>query len=583
MRINVTRSALDRWSVLTIVVLPIVLVVINDNWLFIDPRVLINDPWIYSGFHLHLPEFLKRFGGTYYASRVPWIISGWLLHAVFDDERAFYILHFAFIYLALFSLYLAVRTIFDSAVGAAAGALLMGADLYFLVAAGWDYVDGPANAFLLAGLAALAGAAIRSRWRLMAFLWGMTTCATVSLYILLAVLVPVQIGLFLLLNRVRGRRPVLSVAAFFAAGNAAAMLLFGLLNWLLGGPFLYILSQILALQAVAQNRVLHYRPILEWAWGAHWLLVTAIVFAFACAYALMHVQSAARRIREGRLAPDVETALFICCVADIAATLVFAGLEVDQFYLLQMYYRANALLPFVYLATGGALAVAVKPLALPRQAVFLGMAAIIAVMPWVLVSVGHVLPAWTLFDPPALELGWIVAGALVWLLAVVAGPAFRLGRAVVAVLILSAVNLGVNASDLEHPPSALYKAETLSIFDASRAIAPFNADVRARFWYDGKAAEGAVFKAIATTYLYEYSLVNEDFPRLPAIDGQTKPISPGERIIVLAPANEDAIAAANAAVAGQGLAFAKVAKIDIRRRGVAFDVTIADVKRDPAK
>ena len=262
----------DVFSCLTIALLPFILLTINDTWIFSDVYGI--DRWIYSGFHLHLPEFLKAFGDTYYASRVPWTVPGWLLHSALADAHALYVLHFAVFYLAVFSLYFTIRTIFANAAAACAAALLLGTQSYFLYAVGWDYVDGPSIAFLLGSFAAMASAAIHRRWRLAAVMWGVATSLAVSTYILLVVFVPVQIAMFLFLNRFRGKRPTLAVAALFFLGGAIATLCLGLINWLLGGHFLYFLAQINRIPIAASKRFKYYQPFEQWAWSAPWLLGT---------------------------------------------------------------------------------------------------------------------------------------------------------------------------------------------------------------------------------------------------------------------------------------------------------------------
>src|ERR1700746_2793056 len=99
--------------------------------------------------------------------------------------------------------------------------------------------------------------------------------------------------MFLFLNRLRGKRPVLVAAALFTTGGAIATLCLGLINWLLGGPFLYILNQINVLSALDDGRFAVERPLIEWVWSAPWLFVPTITFAFSCAYVWLHSKSVA--------------------------------------------------------------------------------------------------------------------------------------------------------------------------------------------------------------------------------------------------------------------------------------------------
>lgn len=576
---HVRFDSCDLFSCLLIASLPLILFAVNDTWIF--SQLNTTDPWIYAGFHLHLPDFLRTFGNTYYASRLPWTVAGWLLHNSFDDEHALYILHFIVFYLAVFSLYVAIRTIFANAAAACAAALLLGSHSYFLHAVGWDYVDGPSLACSLAGIAAMASAAIQRHWRLAALIWGAAMCAMVSLYILLAVIVPVQIGLFLLLNRLRGRRSILAAAAWFTTGGGAAMLCMSLINWQLGGPFFYLGGQIRILSAMADYRYTENLPLAQWVGKAPWLLLPALTFCFSCAYVLVRSLSVLKKIRFNDAGTDPETLLCLCCLADITASLIYVGLEADHFNVLHFMEYAVALLPFAYLTIGGALAIIIKPLGKLQEFVFLAVVAVITLVPWVLATLGYVFPRWDLFSGLTFEIGWVLAGSLLLLFLI--PRSYRLGGATSLILFLSVVNLGAPSHMLSYPPNPATKPETLAVFDASRAIGRYNPDARARFWFNAKAPEGNVLGEVVATYLWQYSLVNDQFPKLITANGEQSSVAPGDRIILLTSTAEDVIALANATVADQNLSFERVAKIEIRRPGFAFAIFVTDVKIDPSK
>jgi hypothetical protein len=100
-------------------------------------------------------------------------------------------------------------------------------------------------------------------------------------------------------------------------------------------------------------------------------------------------------------------------------------LQANHFYVLQVRNNASALLPFAYLIIGGALAATIKPFAKGRQLGFISTVAVIALLPWVLASYGHIFPTIYLFNGPLLEIGWIVAGSIVLLSPKVLLPAMR--------------------------------------------------------------------------------------------------------------------------------------------------------------
>jgi hypothetical protein len=572
---------------LAILLLPFLLSEINDTWIFAKPngpeykRRVFIDVWVYSGLHLHLPEFLKRFGGTYYASRVPWTLPGWFLHLIFNDEYARYILHYGVFYLASFSLYYAVRNIFANRTAAFATALAMGTQSYFLYAIGWDYVDGISIAYLLASFAALSSTAIRRHWRFAAIAWGAAICAMVSTYILLVLFVPIEIGMFLLLNRFAGKRSIGVAGGLAVSGGVATTLGLGLINWRLGGEFLYLLAQIKPLSTVAANRFQYDLPPVRWVWTSPWLLLPAILFTFSCLFVCLHHRSVLEKLRSVGSTLDGEISLYICCLADVAASLIFVVLEADHFYVLQIDYRANSLLPFAFLVIGGAFAVVSRPRARFMEFGFPIASTAIALAPWILASSGLVFPRSDLFQTiPMLVLGWVLGGALL-LAFLVQRSSWRVG-ALLLIAFFSIVSVGAPTDSFSFPLNPLYKQETLAIFDASREIARYDADAQARFWFDLNDPQGEILGDVASTYLYAYSLINDAFPRLRAEDGRVASIAPGDRIIVLT-SKGDPIPLANVAVADENIVFDQIADISIQRPGVSFRAVVVDAKTDPSK
>jgi hypothetical protein len=388
--------------------------------------------------------------------------------------------------------------------------------------------------------------------------------------------------MFLFLNRLGGKRPVLATAVLFTIGGVATMLFLGLINWLLDGEFLYILNQIRAVHEVVEVRTKYVLAILDWVWSAPWLLVATMTFAFSCAYVLRHARFALKKIRLGESDGDPKILLFICCLANIVASFTYVGLAADDFPVLQLSYFADALYPFAYLTIGGALAVLIKPSGQTRQFWFLLAAALIALVPWVLATLKHIFPPrQDLFYGPILELSWIMAGSLLLLL-LVQRPS-RLTGGTLVMLFFSVVNLGAPTWQLGYPPNPAFKQQVLAVFDASRAVSRYNPFARARFWYDKNDPQATLLRGVASTYLWRPSLVNEEFPKLVAEGSDQSSVNPGERIFLLTSKNEDPVALANAAVSDQNLFFEQVARIAIHRPGVAFTIFVTDVKLDASK
>ncbi len=83
---------------------------INPN-LFVTPGLNgMIDPWVYTGFFLSLPSFLRMFPETYYGSRLSVLLPGFLAHGMFPPLVASYVLHLTLYCLLLSATYGLVRS-----------------------------------------------------------------------------------------------------------------------------------------------------------------------------------------------------------------------------------------------------------------------------------------------------------------------------------------------------------------------------------------------------------------------------------------------------------------------------------------
>jgi hypothetical protein len=136
--------------------LPLLLFAANPSWVYSQPGTI--DPWIYQGFFRALPDYQSRlFPGTYYGSRLSWVLPGYCAYRLLPPFAANLALHLGVFYLAVFSFYsLAARTVSRRA--ALLGAVLLGCNPLILQEVGGDYVDGVGVAYALLALALLARA-----------------------------------------------------------------------------------------------------------------------------------------------------------------------------------------------------------------------------------------------------------------------------------------------------------------------------------------------------------------------------------------------------------------------------------------
>ena len=586
-------------GIVALAALPLLLIALNDSWVFSAVGWL--DPWLYTGYHLHLFDLVRAYPDVYYETRIPWNVLGWAVHAVAGPKTALYILRLLLFYASTFSLFFAIDLIFRNPLAGFISACLLGTNTWFLWAIGWDYVDGPSLACLLMSFWALAGAAHARRWRLAASLWGAATAALMTLYIMLVVLVPLEILVFVLLNRLAQRRSLLQAGAFGILGLVCAMLVMGLINWRLGSNFLFLLPQIAAISAVAANRYEYAHPWTDWI-GSPWLLVPASAMLASAVLVIARGPRAIRHLLWPSAAsmPEDQLRLFILCLACSGASAGFLIMEMINYYVLQMHYRADALLPFDFMAIGGFFALATTSSSCRNRAILAVLALGLCLAPWALSLTGMRLPALQgetasllaslittalslFFSGPFTQYLWAITGAIL-LIAIttlrrsipstLTVALFSLFSIISAVWVASTNSLGA-IGQLSFSSDTLARDRTLAILSASRLVAKYNGDARSQFWYNAKDQEGPIYMSLASTYLRHE--VNENFPSLFNSEGVASPVIDGERLIILASHEDTVTAKANASLATRSMELSLIAREHVQTGIIQFDIVVADV------
>jgi hypothetical protein len=120
------------------------------------------DPWIYTGYFTNLPTMAHDYGLLYYPSRFAWIIPGWLTFQILSPASATVVLNAAVAATVAVSLFMIVARHYGRWAGIAAASLLL-VNPYFQSSIAGDYPDGPAIAYLAAGIAALMSRGLQAR------------------------------------------------------------------------------------------------------------------------------------------------------------------------------------------------------------------------------------------------------------------------------------------------------------------------------------------------------------------------------------------------------------------------------------
>ena len=98
-----------------VLILPIIVIVYSKFPLYNPVGYL--DPWFYTGYFNNLGELYKWFGPTYYLSRLPWIVPGYIAYHLLPAKWAYFALHGCFLYLGGIFTYLLLRSRYDRFVG----------------------------------------------------------------------------------------------------------------------------------------------------------------------------------------------------------------------------------------------------------------------------------------------------------------------------------------------------------------------------------------------------------------------------------------------------------------------------------
>lgn len=130
--------------IMMILALPIVLALINPNWIF---NVNIADDYIYLGYQLDFPKYTNWSPATdmYFIERISWILPTYLIRQVTSPLLANFIIHLAVYYLSAFSVYGILNRLHNNRV-AIIITVLFGQYPLILRSTGWDYPDGFAMA-----------------------------------------------------------------------------------------------------------------------------------------------------------------------------------------------------------------------------------------------------------------------------------------------------------------------------------------------------------------------------------------------------------------------------------------------------
>jgi hypothetical protein len=556
-------------DLLLLAIFPFALMAINNSWTFLGPINAI-DPFIFTGYFVYLEDNMKWSPPPYQASRLPWILLGHVVYWVAEPEQANLALRLILFYTSVVSLYVAVRSLWQNRLAATIAALLLGFNTSFLFAIFWDYVDGPGVAAIMATLACLS-AGPRSRFPLpVLFVGGFFMTVFVSVNILLVIVLPLLATWYLSLCFIfrRSLLETLGGGVVFLIGGAAGLVLFGLINHHLIGEYNYLQPQI---DAATNGGSFGYDKIpITQAVFLVWPFIGSLV-----GLSLITVAGLQWRTRK-TIETDVKCGV-VAAVHLLAIFAIFIVLHLsDSTEILSYAYYTSYLLPFVFMSLGAGIAITLSRVRLMAALqMLIGAAVIVILAAPFLTEQLRPLPG---CPPNCLESTRTTA------LAITVGVLFlvlvlqRNIKLMLPVLFLFAVlNVGVGSTqglffDKDTRGARLNKM--LIVFDAERALRPYDRDNKVLYWFDAYDPNGPVFTGMAAMHVWSYRMVEYQFPRM-------QPHTPalGNRIAI--PTSKEPLEivdAANAALAERNLHYAVKNVVPVRRGEDSFNILVGQVE-----
>jgi hypothetical protein len=466
------------------------------------------DPWLYTALWTNFDQTYQTYAGTYYVSRVPWIVPGLIMNDVFDARTASLILHGAF-FLVGGGLFYALCRRYLGSVAATLGYVALIANGMYFAAHRWDYQEGAVITFMIAAYAFALPLTKRPIVRgLSLAASGFFAAALVTTRIIDVVYL---IGLPLLYWAVtrgslveRVRRLAIDVAAW-VAGGAVLLVAGGIFSHRHGTEFLFFMPQVRVVRTSTgpQNHLLAS----QWLPAAPYVWLPVFVVALAVVVLVLNRSGdrTARRV--------------------LAASAVWLGINYVAFaawqfggtgWVLQLgYYFSSFLLPTLLCLTAAiAVVIGVRPIS--RHALLLiglGTAATFLPVAWIYRSDVYARVATGYGSVPYLATIGLLGAALV---VAILSRTTRVGAVAVlaTVVALGSTSYAVASSAYTFNQYASDPA-TGDLYDVGQELIDFLrangfSEEQPVFWYDDERRFGRDLMAIQSLYYYAYTFAGVD-------------------------------------------------------------------------
>jgi hypothetical protein len=473
------------------------------------------DPWYYTGLFVNFQFLHSTFASAYYPTRLPWLIPGRAIFALFPPTAAYLVLHLVTGAIAVGSVYLLVRRFLGRVPGLAAAAVVASSPLAYS-ALYRDYVNAGELTYLYVGMYFALGVRDGRRPRLAMAGAGFFLSAAVATHFLSGVFIAGLVVPYAILFRPKVST-LLRDAASFIAGCASLFFVCGVYSVAAGGPFNFMGP---ALATAGQLNLSGYkRHGVSWVLSDPWMLVP--VLAVATIVVLL--------ARRGTV-PDSRMRTFACAIAAYAALMsvavvvweVLGGMVLLEWLDYFELFFSVAVIPALGVAVGLLIGIGERRgLRGTGPAAAVGVIAALLVPPLVMYRLGWVSSIGrSTFVPSA-----ILIGATILLIAVTAlTQRSKLQRSVGVIVCAACFGLAI-----AYPVTA--STDVASNMNFTRTLNRTNSGVfhagiewvrwmeseglqtpRMETWYDGKTSPD--FAGVASLYFYGWILLDTQMPTI---------------------------------------------------------------------
>lgn len=557
-------------NILLLLCLPIFLVWVDNSWILsyvINKKTGIYfegittdpiDPWIYLGYFLNLPEHLHTFSATYFGTRLPWLIPGYFIHSWFAPVTAAYVLHILFYEIAIISFYFILKMTVNQRVALLAS-IFMGCHYYFLQAIGENYVDGAGIAYLLFAQCMLTKGIKSDKSNVWLFFGGVFFGCAVYTNLFLIIFALSFSFYYAATKNIKVLSFIYNFTAF-CVGFLALTCLLGIYNRFFHGRFLFFIPSIDYVRfAMSAGKNGWWLSLSDWFLESPWNFFS---------YAVFFVSMLCIILRQKLTLVAQNKFILFFQLNFIFITTLFFLLQLKGGNYLSLRFYASYLMPALFLAIGGQLALLLNNLTERRYYFLTIIIAVISILSYAPI---HWMEGFSFLIV-------VFLGVLIGLFAIFKLRCYKEGLLLLVAALFVTFNINSIRLDMRYKsPDGAYAAITQGL----EAIKVLNPTADAYFWYDFQSSVGYLGRPIASSYLHTVKwLINEEFPHLTATSfkGYNHPIELGHKIFIISD-SKNVIDQANANLASMGLQADLLNTVDIQYKLNHYQITYVKITK----